>query len=142
MNESAFQDPARSGVFHLPPQHRKAVEAAAGAAALKVVAAHLEHPQDQKSALRDLGRSLGFPDWYGANLDALYDCLTDPDWLSAPGQVVLISGLDRLQQADPEGFSLLTDVFRSATDVCRDNGTPLWVLLDLSAAGLPTLPGL
>lgn len=24
-----------------------------------------------------LAVSLGFPDWYGRNLDALYDCLTD-----------------------------------------------------------------
>lgn len=24
-----------------------------------------------------LARELAFPDWYGANLDALYDCLTD-----------------------------------------------------------------
>lgn len=24
-----------------------------------------------------LARSLDFPDWYGRNLDALYDCLTD-----------------------------------------------------------------
>ena len=24
-----------------------------------------------------LARELGFPEWYGGNLDALYDCLTD-----------------------------------------------------------------
>lgn len=24
-----------------------------------------------------LARELGFPDWYGGNLDALFDCLTD-----------------------------------------------------------------
>lgn len=142
MNESLFQDLARSGVFHLPPQCRKAVEVAAGAAPIKVVAARLEQPEDRESALRDLGPPLGFPAWYGANLDALYDCLTDPDWLPATGQVLLISGLGRLQNADPEGFSLLTDVFRAATDACRDNGTPLWILLDTSAAGLPTLSDL
>lgn len=31
-----------------------------------------------KEKLHDiLAVSLGFPDWYGMNLDALYDCLTD-----------------------------------------------------------------
>ncbi len=31
-----------------------------------------------KEMLHDiLADSLGFPDWYGRNLDALYDCLTD-----------------------------------------------------------------
>ena len=26
-----------------------------------------------------LAHAMAFPDWYGANLDALYDCLTDLD---------------------------------------------------------------
>ncbi len=26
---------------------------------------------------RKLAEGLGFPEWYGGNLDALYDCLTD-----------------------------------------------------------------
>ena len=31
-----------------------------------------------KESLHDfLARELAFPDWYGGNLDALYDCLTD-----------------------------------------------------------------
>lgn len=31
-----------------------------------------------KNQLHDtLAGSLGFPEWYGRNLDALYDCLTD-----------------------------------------------------------------
>lgn len=30
-------------------------------------------------ALDGIGEALGFPDWYGRNLDALWDCLTDLD---------------------------------------------------------------
>lgn len=33
---------------------------------------------EDKETLHDiLAESLGFPDWYGRNLDALHDCLTD-----------------------------------------------------------------
>lgn len=33
---------------------------------------------EDKEMLHDiLAESLGFPDWYGRNLDALHDCLTD-----------------------------------------------------------------
>lgn len=33
---------------------------------------------ENKEMLHDiLADSLGFPDWYGRNLDALHDCLTD-----------------------------------------------------------------
>lgn len=33
--------------------------------------------QDKTQLHRWLASELGFPSWYGANLDALYDCLTD-----------------------------------------------------------------
>ena len=32
---------------------------------------------DQKTAHRLISQALSFPDYYGANLDALYDCLTE-----------------------------------------------------------------
>ena len=42
-----------------------------------------------------LARGLGFPDWYGRNLDALYDCLTD---LPA-GTELVIRHFDGLESA-------------------------------------------
>ncbi len=33
--------------------------------------------RDSSQLHRWLAGELGFPSWYGANLDALYDCLTD-----------------------------------------------------------------
>ena len=38
---------------------------------------------------RLLAEQLDFPDWYGGNLDALYDCLTD---LTEETTVILSSG--------------------------------------------------
>lgn len=43
---------------------------------------------DRRTVLRGIGRALGFPSYYGANLDALWDCLTDltePTALVWPG---------------------------------------------------------
>ncbi|WP_229795280.1 barstar family protein [Saccharothrix coeruleofusca] len=40
-------------------------------------------------ALAAIGEALEFPDWYGHNLDALYDCLTDLSWLPE-GEHVLV----------------------------------------------------
>ena len=43
----------------------------------------------EKSALHRLVASqLGFPDWYGNNLDALYDCLTD---ISEPTEITVLN---------------------------------------------------
>lgn len=33
--------------------------------------------QDREEAMEQLGRALALPEWWGRNLDALYDCLTD-----------------------------------------------------------------
>ena len=32
---------------------------------------------DRETLHKTLAENLSFPDWYGGNLDALYDCLTD-----------------------------------------------------------------
>lgn len=43
---------------------------------------------DTKEALHsELIRALPLPEWYGKNLDALYDCLTD---LSDPTEILLL----------------------------------------------------
>ena len=44
--------------------------------------------RDGMSALHDqLARELNFPQWYGRNLDALYDCMTV---LSEPAELTLL----------------------------------------------------
>lgn len=45
----------------------------------------LTRATDRAEVLRGIGAVLGFPDYYGRNLDALWDCLTD---LTAPTALV------------------------------------------------------
>ena len=47
---------------------------------------------DRETLHETLERELGFPSWYGRNLDALHDCLTD---LHEPVQITL-QNLDSL----------------------------------------------
>lgn len=53
-----------------------------------------------------LARELDFPDWYGHNLDALYDCLTELDCPAA----ITLTGLDAVGDWI-DGFA---DVFSDA----------------------------
>lgn len=77
-----------------------------------VDAAGLESRAD---VLRALGEALGFPDHYGANLDALNDCLRDlPE-----RTVVLWEAWAGLARAEPRWFAVLVDVLRQ-----RDDGDP------------------
>ena len=54
-----------------------------------------------------LADALGLPSWFGANLDALWDCLTD---LSVPTAVVL-DGWRSFERVEPERARRLVELF-------------------------------
>ena len=94
---------------------------------------------DRLNARLRLGEQLAFPDWYGSNFDALYDCLTDPEILPAGGQLILLRGLAPLQQLAPDACATLIDVMSDACGERRASGLPLWLLIDQPLAGVPPL---
>lgn len=61
--------------------------------------------------------ALSFPDWFGRNLDALYDCLRDLSWLPAGEHVLVWSAPEVFERADPDGY-------RAVTAVLTDAGEP------------------
>lgn len=62
--------------------------------------------------LAAIGRSLAFPEHYGQNLDALWDCLTD---LAEPTALVW-SGWEDAAVADPGDWARIMQVLRERTD--------------------------
>ncbi|MEU7480258.1 barstar family protein [Lentzea sp. NPDC042327] len=48
---------------------------------------------EKKAAIGAIAEALSFPSWFGQNLDALYDSLTDLSWLPA-GEYVLVVPAD------------------------------------------------
>lgn len=44
---------------------------------------------EKSEAIAAIAQALSFPDWFGHNLDALYDSLTDLSWLE-PGEYTLV----------------------------------------------------
>ena len=122
---------AAAGVFVLPAEEP----------ASAIFAVDLQKYTKMRDLLRPLGEALDFPDWYGANLDALFDCLSDPDWLENGG-VVRLYGLTPLSENDPEGWAELLDVLQSACAARADDesGT-LSLLVDINDPTLPRWPG-
>jgi hypothetical protein len=69
-------------------------------------------------ALDAIGAALSFPEHYGRNLDALYDCLRDLSWL--PGKHMLIyTAPEVLAAADPRAYRGIERALTDATDVDR-----------------------
>lgn len=70
-----------------------------------------------------LKKKLSFPDYYGGNLDALYDCLTD---VSAQTEIVV--KYTRALRRSPDGYG--ESLAMTLLDASRDNPNLYIVFLD------------
>lgn len=101
----------------LPRAGLRALAAQAGDRLVEVALADCATKDDAMAAL---ARAFAFPDWFGANLDALYDALTDlPS--SNGGWLVVLDGL-LVNGLDRDTRDALLDVFRDAADDFADRG--------------------
>ena len=140
MNDQLFESTEESGVYYLLPAHQGSAVDAAKKKGLLVLTVEIAARANKDQALKQLGAALHFPTWYGANFDALFDCLTDPDWQPGRGHVIMIKGMVDLRATNPDDFATLIEVFQAATEARREAASPFWVLIDTPARGIPALP--
>ncbi|MDD3483228.1 barstar family protein [Azovibrio restrictus] len=131
-----LQDTARAGPYRLPPDREAGLLASAASLGLQHLIYRPEGNQDIRTWLAGLGQTLGFPEHFGANFDALYDCLTDTEILPQPGLLLILGGLTSLGDA----VDILIAIFQAASDEWRDHERPLWVLFDAPNLDLDPLP--
>ncbi|MCB4360713.1 barstar family protein [Quatrionicoccus australiensis] len=139
MPQHAPKKSLASGLFHFLPVDRPGIEKIARQHGSRLLAVDLGHAGSRELVLHTLGQALAFPDWYGANFDALHDCLADEEWRGKCGSIVLISGLTTLRKTDPDAYTTLLEVLSSAAHIA-DAKHPLWLLLDAPAPGASPLP--
>lgn len=137
--EDRLREPRKSGVFRAtePPAD---LESAAQAVGLRLYAIDASAVRTKSQMLGLLGRSLAFPPWYGRNWDALEDCLTDLDWLQDPGIAVRFEGFEPYAEADPDGFAILLDIFKTSAEYWRGEGQGFWVFFTGRPAARLELP--
>ncbi|WP_299550633.1 barstar family protein [Seonamhaeicola sp.] len=58
----------------------------------------------KSDALREFGNSFLFPKYYGNNLDALEDCLTDLSWIKQSKVILVINDFDLFLTNETEEF--------------------------------------
>lgn len=85
-------------------------------------------------------RALALPDWFGRNWDALYDCLSDPDWMGPRRRLVLASGWQDYALAEPGEWAAAEQVLADAAERWRPTPTPLLVLLEEEPVTDPARP--
>jgi hypothetical protein len=134
-----LRDSRRAGIYHLPLSGRTAVKKLAADAGFAFFEVSFGDADRIDGVLSRIGNDLDFPKWYGRNLDALKDCLTDFSWCEAPGYILSISRAEILHAEDPAAFHTLNEVFAAAIAEWRSQDVPMWVFYDLRADGLATL---
>lgn len=140
-----LRDSLRAGVYHLPHLSKSGLEDLIGAAescAYVVFRVDLAGVRDKESLLAAIGKEMAFPEWYGANWDALADCLADLGWRPAEGYLVLLEHCDRLRTRAEGDLVEALQVFQEAAETWREQGIALWCLVDMQADGIAWLPSI
>jgi RNAse (barnase) inhibitor barstar len=65
-------------------------------------------------ALKAIAKALAFPAYFGHNLDALYDCLTDLSWLPEGEHTLVWTDAAVLRAAEPETYAGIVSVLADA----------------------------
>ena len=99
----------------------------------------------KRRLMEQLARSLAFPDYFGANWDALADCLTDLEWVPADGYVLTLRGLQGLARQSPRDYAMLLGVLTDAAQYWQQEEVAFYVLLAGEAtelgSDLPVISG-
>jgi hypothetical protein len=101
--------------------------------------AALDAPATKSGVLAGIGRALGFPRYYGRNLDALWDCLADLDRPTA----LVWAGWEEFALGDPDGWAGVMGVLKDRAGDSEHQdaaGAPFLVVL-LRTPAAPDGPG-
>ena len=64
--------------------------------------------------LTECARTLGFPDYFGHNWDALEECLADLEWLPAKGYILLITDAAHVLSDDEAEYETFLEILCDA----------------------------
>lgn len=95
--------------------------------------------RDKHDLLQRIAAALQFPATFGANWDALADCLADLAWLPhAGGYAILFDHAEDLSDATESDFDTLCDVLDDACHAWASNGTPCFAFIAMPDAAFAT----
>lgn len=91
--------------------------------------------EDKAALLERTAAALHFPDWFGHNWDAWFDCLADLSWIApAQGYVLLLRRARGLQRSAPEVLDTALAVAEDAARVWAGRGIRFRLFVDTENA--------
>jgi RNAse (barnase) inhibitor barstar len=116
-----LQDASRSGVYRTARPELIEDVLRGSPVALSHIA--LRGVRGKDALLRQIASALAFPEWFGANWDALEDSLSDLSWRQAEGHVLLFTDFERTDE-----LGILLDVLASSAAFWSSRGKPFFAV--------------
>lgn len=131
---------ALNGVYRMPA-NASALSDVAHSAGCAWVELELNRVVDKATLLGVMATGFHFPDGFGANWDALADCMQDLSWHPEQGWVVVLRDSAGFAAAAPAVHATLLKIFEVVAADWRRRGR-VFVVLTGSPSTLPVFPGL
>ena len=77
---------------------------------------------DKAELLERTAEALAFPDWFGGNWDAFYDCLADLGWREAAGWLLVLENTGDLRRHAPETLDTALAILGDAAEAWAARG--------------------
>jgi len=97
-------------------------------AGLDVVPVSLDGATDKAALLERFAAALAFPEWFGANWDALEDCLGDLSWRADKGRLLRIEGFEPLAARARDDFGVLLALLADVAEYWSGRGRAFFVV--------------
>lgn len=131
-------DTAQNAAWLVGETDLDALDAAAHEEGHLVRRINLAGCRDKPDLLQRIAKALAFPETFGANWDALADCLGDLEWLPrAGGYAWLFDRADDFCAASQDEFDTLCDVLDDACKRWKDRDTPCFAFLAMPHDAFP-----
>lgn len=99
--------------------------------------------RDKNAFLKAVANALDFPEYFGHNWDAFYDCLLELESRQAKGALIWLREVSGFARVEPDEFATAIDALREAAEYWNDRRKILLIIAELEAPILaPELPEL
>jgi len=121
-----LQDVNEAGVYRLSCPVA-VLEANVALSGMKLFELDIAAAHGKGKFLAAMAQTLGAPDWFGHNWDALADVLGDLSWQPSAGYVLLLCNADAKLGLSASDHDIVTGIFNDTVSYWKSQNKPFWV---------------
>lgn len=129
-------DASQAGAYFVDSRNRESLLEGGAMLQFAVLPVDLRGCVDADAAMAEIADALRFPEWFGENLDALADCLSDLSWLPASGYVLLLENTGEWRAQALDTFDTMLEILNQTAECWAKDRVPFWAFLPVSTREL------